>query len=169
MEIMKFDNVQDIRNEGFKGFRTAEELMESKCSPVPKVPGVYFVIRHNESPVIFLQKSIGGRFKGENPTVTIDELKNNWVKNSIVLNIGKAGGRDSKATLQSRLWQYMQFGMGKPIGHKGGRYIWQIKDSNKLIICWKELLNVEPVSIEKEYISKFKGIYGCRPFANLRD
>jgi len=29
----------------------------------------------------------------------------------------------------------MKFGQGSPTGHWGGRYIWQLEDYKKLIIC----------------------------------
>jgi len=39
----------------------------------------------------FLDESIGGHFKGKNPTVAVGTLENKWVDDALVLNIGKAG------------------------------------------------------------------------------
>ena len=63
----------------------------------------------------FLDQSIGGHFKGRNPTVTVAELQRAWVDAAIVFYIGKAGGTNSEATLRSRLRQYMQFGKRKTV------------------------------------------------------
>lgn len=65
----------------------------------------------------------------------------------------------------------MQFGQGEPIGHWGGRLIWQLKDAKDLIVCWKVLgKDEEPREVEKEMIQAFKkGHDGKRPFANLQD
>ena len=166
---MKFDSIEDLRSHGFKGFRTIEELQESACSPVPSYQGVYLIVRVVDQDPIYLNASIGGHFKGKNPSVSIQELKDNWVNKAIILYVGKAGGSKSNATLKKRIWQYMQFGMGKPIGHWGGRYIWQIEGSNKLLVCWKESNGEEPILIESEIINKFSDIHNKRPFANLRD
>lgn len=70
----------------------------------------------------FLSHGTGGFFKGKDPNVSITELETNWVENTCVVYIGKAG-----TTLQKRLNQYLKFGNGQNIGHWGGRYIWQIK------------------------------------------
>ena len=63
----------------------------------------------------------------------------------------------------------MKFGQGKPVAHHGGRYIWQIKDSEELVVCWKSLENGKnPRQLEAEMIHEFKKKYGKLPFANLK-
>jgi hypothetical protein len=99
----------------------------------------------------------------------IDELKSNWVENSLVVYIGKAGSETSKATLNSRLKQYFGFGQGKNIGHWGGRLIWQLKNSADLIVCWKPLPTDDPRTFENQLIKKFVSEFSKRPFANLAD
>jgi|TARA_B100001971_G_C18217322_1_gene554743 hypothetical protein len=163
---MLFDNINEIKEFGFKGFEAVDTLMMYKCSQIPKQKGIYFVLNNNFTPS-FLQKSVGGHFKKRNPTVPVSELKENWVDESLVVYIGKAGGANSKATLQSRLKQYMRFGEGEPVGHWGGRLIWQLANHRDLIICYKPLLNTEPREEEKNLILKFEAIYGIMPFANL--
>lgn len=121
-----------------------------------------------EKPV-FLEKSVGGFFKGSDPTVPVQELHDNWVDGPIVLNIGKAGGGGGSATLRSRLKQYMDFGAGKPVGHRGGRFIWQLAVADKLQVCWMPTPNEEPKIVEGRLIQAFKLRYGKRPFANLQD
>jgi hypothetical protein len=55
------------------------------------------------------------------------------------------------------------------IGHWGGRYIWQLSNSDNLIICWKPTKQ-DARDVESEMIEQFKREHnGCRPFANLKD
>ncbi len=151
--------------EDFQGFKTVKELKENGFNIIPDKKGVYLVLFKKDQPV-FLNKSIGGHFKGRDPTVPIEKLESNWIPNEEIIYIGQAGGNGSKATLRKRLKQYIQFGSGKPVGHWGGRLIWQLKDSDELIIAWKETLQ-DPYIVESNIINKFKEKHGNRPFANL--
>jgi hypothetical protein len=152
---------------GFKGFVDIAKLKTTSCNTIPQEKGVYVILRESTGKPVFLKESIGGHFKEQNPTVSEEELKNNWVENTIVVYIGKAGGTNSNATLFSRLRQYIHFGQGKPVGHWGGRYIWQLKDSDNLIIAWKPLNKEEPEEVETQLMQEFRNIYRKRPFANL--
>ncbi|MFV0226042.1 hypothetical protein OBJ96_13220 [Empedobacter falsenii] len=142
---MNFNSIDDIKKAGFTGFKKMSELFIDSSS-IPKSKGIYLVL---------------------NPNVSIDELKANWVDNSLVVYIGKAGSETSKATLNSRLKQYFGFGQGKNIGHWGGRLIWQLKNSSDLIVCWKSLPNDDPRTLESQLIKKFIDKFSKRPFANL--
>ena len=163
---MNFE-IDDLKKYGFQCFKAISSLKSYGYDEIPKEKGVYMVIRESKAPIIFINESIGGHFKGKNPTVSIEELNTQWVNNTFVLYIGKAGGMNSKATLRSRLRQYLEFGKGRDIGHWGGRYIWQIQESDNLLIAWKPLLNEEPESVETTLINEFRSKYGKRPFANL--
>jgi len=61
----------------------------------------------------------------------------------------------------------MRFGNGKPVGHWGGRLIWQLKNNQNLIICFLLLPATEPIDLEKYLILNFESKYGKMPFANL--
>lgn len=160
---------KDLEVNGFVGFKTMQELMANNAC-VPKEKGIYVVIRESNNNPTFLIQGTGGFFKGSDPNVSIDVLKNEWVEDTDIIYIGKAGGAGSKATLFSRIGQYLKFGQGKNIGHKGGRYIWQLSDSRSLIICWKVLNNEDPKNVEYDMIQNFKQNHqGKRPFANLKD
>lgn len=95
-------------------------------------------------------------------------LKLNWVADANVLYIGKAGGPNSKSTLRKRIGQYLRFGQGKKIGHWGGRYIWQLSNSDELRIAYKTLPGEDPAITEKAMITEFQRLYGKKPYANLR-
>lgn len=156
--------LNELKGKGFHGFISIQKLMEDDGC-IPEKKGVYIVLRENTKVPDFLTTGTGGFFKRKDPNVTIEELKRNWVNDSQIMYIGQTG-----ATLKSRLKQYLNFGQGKAVGHKGGRYIWQLKDSRSLLICWKELPDQDPREIEKQMILDFKKAHdGQRPFANLQD
>ena len=165
---MDFNNIDDIKKAGFTVFKKMSELFIDSSS-IPKIKGVYLVLNPNFKKAEYLQIGTGGHFKGKNPNVTLDELKSNWVDNSLIVYIGKAGSETSNATLHSRLKQYFGFGQGKNIGHWGGRLIWQLKNSADLIVCWKSLPNDDPRTFENQLIRKFVSEFSKRPFANLAD
>jgi hypothetical protein len=161
---MNFNTKQDLIDSGFEGFVSIKDLWIDK-SMIPKEMGVYMIL-NTKNDVEFINPGVGGFFKGKDPNVDILTLKEKYVK-SLVVYIGKAGGSSSKATLFSRLGQYLSFGLSKNVGHYGGRYIWQIKNHSNLVVCWKTLSSEEPIFIEKELLSFFKEEYSKLPFANL--
>jgi len=163
---MNFNDRKEIEKHGFKGFKTVADLWMDK-SPIPKIKGVYLIIDPNFEKTEFLTTGVGGFFKGKDPNVAVNELSFNLVPNSQVVYIGKAGSPTGKATLNSRLGQYLRFGETKNVGHWGGRYIWQIKNHSDLIFCWKPTPTDDPREIEKQLLSKYIKDFGKRPFANL--
>jgi hypothetical protein len=162
-----FLNIDSLRQKGFVGFQTKGELYND-CACIPKVPGIYLVLFISKLGPSFLEIGCGGFFKGKNPNVPVSELRSRWVSETPVIYIGKAGGRDSKATLNSRLKQYFAFGQGKPVGHYGGRYIWQLANPKELVVCWRPIQTEEPRDIEAVLISDFVTEFGRMPFANLK-
>lgn len=158
---MKFQTIEEVKNSGFEGFVPIEHLRQDK-SVIPSGAGVYIVVRATKTAPRFLSEGTGGYFKGKNPNVSIEELQANWVDDTCVLYIGKA------TSLRKRLKQYIDFGEGRSVGHRGGRYIWQLEDADQLLLCWKETPNEDPKSVESAWISSFKSFYGVRPFANLQ-
>ena len=149
-----------IESAGFAGFMPVVELRDSKTESVPDVPGVYMVLRDSVERPDFLVRGSGGYFKGKDPNVPLSELCANWVEGANVLYIGKA------KSLRKRISQYLRFGDGRPVGHWGGRYIWQLADASELLFCWKEV-DGDPDDVETELICAFREAYGSRPFANL--
>ena len=127
---------QALMDDGFEGFVPIKDLWIDK-SMIPKQMGVYMVL-NMEPNVEFINPGVGGFFKGKNPNVDIPQLKEKYVDSTVVY-IGKAGSSSSKATLFSRLGQYLGFGQTKNIGHYGGRYIWQLRYSSKLILAFKKV------------------------------
>lgn len=163
---INFSNLDSITDYGFTGFKSIQEL-RSNTSLIPTKKGVYLVLNPSPDKKEFLIPGVGGFFKGRNPNVSKEELIRNYVIGTQVLYIGKAGGKTSSATLNSRIGQYLKFGEGKNIGHWGGRLIWQIKHREELEICWKVTPKEEPRELEKKLIGEFMNQFGARPFANL--
>lgn len=163
---MNFNSLDEIKQAGFEGFKTMQELFASS-SQLPAKKGVYLILNLDKELPSFLEVGSGGFFKGKNPNVTIDELKRNWVDTALVVYIGKAGSDTSSATLKSRLRQYFGFGQGKNIGHWGCRLIWQLASFQNLVVCWKTLTNEDPRTYEGKLIRDFVSQFGFRPFANL--
>ena len=164
-----FKTIENLQQAGFVGFIPIADLWED-CSAIPRTKGVYMVVRTTTVAPEFLKQGSGGFFQDKDPNVPLDILRANWVNDTCVIYIGKAGGVSSSATLHSRLKQYLQFGQGKAVGHRGGRYIWQLKDAADLLFCWMSLPSDDPIDIEINLIRTFKERYnGMRPFANLKD
>jgi hypothetical protein len=92
-------------------------------------------------------------------------LQRKWVKGCEVLYIGKGDN------IQRRLKQYIEFGSGKPIGHWGGRYIWQLKDSAHLLVAWMPCGSDETAAMmEARLLRRFKDEHdGQLPYANIAD
>jgi hypothetical protein len=161
-----YQEIADIKKEGFVGFKTIRELWQD-MSAVPKEKGIYLIINPTMSLPEFLVKGSGGFHKQRDPNIPIASLSEHWVKESRVIYIGKAGGKKSPVTLRKRLGQYLEFGKGKPVGHYGGRLIWQLQHHPELLVAWKVTPTADPREEERKLISKFEAFYNQLPFANL--
>lgn len=159
------DTAISLKNFGFKGFIKIQQAIDDK-KLIPEEKGVYIIYKEESEPS-FTTVGTGGFFNGKDPNVSKEILVENWVEETPVLYIGKAGGLDSRATLQSRLNQYFNFGQGKKVGHWGGRFIWQIKNPYQLKVCWLPTPNHNPREVEKALILFFILEFEKRPFANL--
>ena len=169
IESNDLTSISGLRDLGFQGFRRIANLRGEGMDGVATEPGVYLVVRCSVSPPRFLAVGTGGHFKGQDPNVPISRLTEEWVSGALVLYVGQTGS-NSKGTLRTRIRELIRFGEGVPIGHKGGRLVWQLQEAEKLQICWRTLQHDNPRGIEKELIRTFKTFHeGRRPFANLRD
>ncbi|MEO3403810.1 hypothetical protein AAFN85_07890 [Mucilaginibacter sp. CAU 1740] len=160
-----FKSIEKLKEINFEGFKSIKELKEN-IDLIPQRPGVYLVLNLNQSVPEFLAIGTGGHFKSKNPNKDLNYLKAKWINDTHVVYIGKAGGNNN-STLRSRLKLYLDFGNGKPVGHYGGRLIWQLAHSPNLIICWKVLNDENPRDVEKQLILDFSNQFGSKPFANI--
>ena len=164
--MIDFNNIASLKQNGFTGFKTVKELWEDRTD-IPREKGVYLILNPAYKNTEFISPGVGGFFKGKNPNVLPEELKRNLVPDSLTVYIGKAGSPTGSATLFSRLGQYLKFGQGKKVGHWGGRYIWQLKNHEDLIFCWKPTPDDDPRAVEIKLIKSYQDSFGMRPFANL--
>ena len=154
----RFDR-EDLEAAGFAGF-VAVKSLEKGCLKVPDSPGVYVVLRFGDAEVAFLEQSVGGAFKGRNPTLPIERLTTEWVRETPAVYVGSAGN------LRRRIDELVRFGRGEPIGHWGGRVLWQIADHDELVVAWQ--IAEDPVGREAALLTAFREQHGRLPFANLR-
>lgn len=164
IKVTSLSSEAELKQLGFTGFVPIKSIIKD-YSILPSTRGVY-VMLYPLSKSQFIEISSGGAFKGRNPNVLIDVLYDNWVEKTSIIYIGKIGGEVSRATLRARLKQYFRFGQGEAVGHCG-RYIWQLKNTQDIIVCWKEMPKEEPRTFEKQLIATFVKQFGKRPFANL--
>ena len=158
---MFFQSITQIKDAGFSGFKSVEDLYHVGYDSIPERGGVYLILRMSESKPVFIPKGTGGCFKGKEPNVSVGELKAHWVDGTCVMYIGQS------TNLRKRLRDYMRFGHGKNVGHYGGRYIWQLSNCDDLVVCWKPTDN-NPCMEEKRWMQEFVDYYGSLPFANLQ-
>lgn len=165
---MNTAEMEQLKNNGFCGFKTVAELREN-INVVPELTGVYVLLRPNDDEPVFLENGTGGFFKKKNPNVALPKLSAKWVKDTSIVYIGKAdiSPKTGERGLRTRLREYLDFGQGLNIGHWGGRYVWQLKDSVKLIVCWKRV-DGNAEQVERQMIMAFQAEHGKYPFANLR-
>jgi len=157
----------------FINYQTVKELKTTNFDwgAIPSAQGVYVVVYSSMKKPSYLSKGLGGFFKKMDPNVPVGILKQNWVNfepgDDSIVYIGKAGGGNTRETLKRRIRTYIRFGNGKPSPHRGGRYIWQLVNSDSLRVYWKE--SDDPVKEEKIMLLEFKIKHENRlPFANLR-
>jgi hypothetical protein len=162
MQTLHRFGVEGFRANGFEGFVTVDDLRGGTAAKVPSVPGVYVVFRVTTEDPTFLQESVGGRFKGKDPTVAIGILEARWIPRAELLYVGKAD------VLSRRIRELSEFGRGRPIGHWGGRFLWQVEGSGAFVVAWLETPDRDPREVEVELLATFREEHGGRqPFANI--
>jgi hypothetical protein len=158
--------IDGLRDVGFSGFVRFASLPSSR---VPEGSGIYVVVRPTSAGVpAFLDRSPAGWFKGKDPSITLARARDNWVDGTEVVYIGKAdGGITARRGLRKRLEEFRRHGVGDPVGHWGGRLVWQLADHEELLVCWKEN-DGDSEAVESRYLEAFVADFGVLPYANLK-
>jgi hypothetical protein len=76
--------------------------------------------------------------------------------------------RAAGTATQVEYGQDLAFGEGKPVGHWGGRYIWQLAGSWEFRVAWRETCGEEPRIVESRLIAELRRATRTLPFANLK-
>jgi hypothetical protein len=153
----RFDQ-QHLSQLGFVGFERLSALPKG-CGHLPASPGIYAVLAYPPARHGFLERSVGGRFKGRDGTVPIDALVARWIDDAGLLYVGRSN------SLRRRVDELARYGRGEPIGHRGGRYLWQLAEHDELRVAWHGI--VDSVQAEREFLDDFEAQFGQLPFANL--
>lgn len=169
MAKLKHFTVPELASEGFKGFRTFQDIRQ-QFTPhdggIPRSPGVYLVLRANTAAPHFLAKGSGGSHKARKANVPVSELEANWVPAAAIMYFGKASRRANGGGLWDRIHEYSVAGQGRSHGHSGGESIWQLADAKDLLVAWKVVPDGTERELEEAMILAFRDKYGKIPFAN---
>lgn len=150
---------------GFHGFVPVSQLTSAE---VPEAPGVYAVLRVSDATPRFAPTSGAGRFRGKDPSVAAEVLAKRWIEGPEVLYIGKATtGSAGRRGLRRRVDELRRFAVGEPVGHWGGRFVWQLEDHDELLVAWNAT-EEDAAAVESRMLGDFVERYGVLPFANLR-
>ena len=152
---------------GFMGFATVDQLRCGQLQQVPNGPGVYAVVVPDGYVPEFQLLNTGGQTRGQDPTVSVETLKRNWVNTSRIIYFGKAGGHSTNRGLNARIRELLKFGEGRRVSHRGGRYLWQLSESEGFLIGWLTLRGLEPRQFERSLLQLFVHLHRRLPFANL--
>ena len=154
---------RDLEAVGFVGWLSWAALRTSRLAELPRSPGSYVIYRDAATAPRFVAVGAGGHFKGRDPNVTVETLQAEWVAGAHAVYIGKA------SELRSRLRTYANFGAGRPVGHYGGRYIWQLADAHELLVAWRALPTADLARADEvALLGHFRELHGGDwPLANL--
>ena len=158
-----FGSVAALRAAGFDGFVSIADLRRSGSLEVPVENGVYLVLRLSPEAPAFMERSAGGHYRGEDPSLKIEALTEKWVPGAIVLFIGRAAGTGVRGKLQQRIKRYVRFGQGAAIAHDGGHLAFQLRDHSRLLVAWKATPDAELDQARLQLA--FTEHYGAPPFA----
>jgi hypothetical protein len=147
---------QHLENAGFVGFIP---ILGELGARLPSEPCTYVVVWGGPGAPMVTSRSTGGFFKGKNPRVDVLMAQAKLVPDCPTLYIGRAGNGQSRVELLAR------FGRGEPVGHWGGRYLWQLDQQEHLLVAWRT--EADPITAESELLDEFEFEYGQLPYANL--
>jgi len=148
---------------GFEGWVAVSAVRRELVAPGTQ--GIYLLYREADTVPEFLERSPAGTHKGKDPTEDRAVLADRWVRGAHVVYIGKAD-LTGTTSLQKRLWDYIRQGRGRSAGHWGGRYAWQLADSQDILAAWR-VTATSPRREEEELRARFVTRFGKLPFANL--
>lgn len=161
---MVSSQIDGINLAGFSEPITIAQLRRTCYTGIPKSPGIYLIVRTQDRRPCFLPEGRGGWFKDKDPSYPLDVVEANWVEVAHVMYVGMTKARKG---LKGRLGCFFEFGRGRSVGHRGGRLLWHLPDSEKLWVQWRTCPATDADQAESAAIASFKAVYDARrPFAN---
>lgn len=145
----------------YPSISTLEELHYTNCNTLPCQPGIYRVLVPEKVPVTFIESPHNS--SAESYPIVLLEQKYDLCADKSVLYIGKANGRGG---LRQRVRQYIKYGWGAAVNHKGGRAVWQVENFPILLLDYEVCEDCE--QREHELLAAFKRENGVYPLANWR-
>ena len=127
-----------------------------------KYKGIYIIVCPKSfQDICFDECSKAGRYKGKNPTITVEKLESKWVNSAEILYIGK-----SETSVGKRMRQHIEFWYGEAVPAWGGRIIAQLRNFGNLEV-WYYPCEI-PKDMEHTLLKEFESRYKQLPFANFK-
>ena len=152
---------EHARAAGFTGFVTVGECMKRglPSRDPSSTSGVYLLC----APPGFRPEIIPPDEARERGNVFFpwptEPLAQKWVGDAEIVYIGKS------TNLRRRLRELIRHAQGRTTNHTGGEIVWQLRGSERLIVCWRRA--ERPREFESSLIQSFKSSHkGKLPFAN---
>ncbi len=141
--------------------------LEKDLKQVIEKPGIYRIFWKDGEMPEFRTDICGGT--RNDPVKDLKKLEDKWVDGECCIYIGKVEYGKRRRTLRIRISELIKYGRRSGNNHRGGRYMWQIRDIwDHVTIEWEKCEECEnPKEKEKKLLADFKKKYGKLPFANL--
>ena len=157
------DSRRGLIEAGFQGFAKLVFLQEAFHKQVPKVAGLFAIVRESDSPPEFLELPQARALPPNAWRVDTEHLRNRWVPDSSVLYLGAAGPDHRDHSLRdaiSRL-DWPSIHQTSALTHHG-QLIWYLRGSQELEAAWC----TEPSLSLEEALAAFAESHGRVPFGN---
>lgn len=149
----------------YKQHKTTVKDLYQRIKELPDTCGIYIIVAPKDKKIEFISSSTAPEtYKGNNllyGSITLQEKFNNGDKE--ILYIGKTTCREG---LRKRLGNYIKYGYGHEVTHRGGRALWQIKNSGDLTVYYYECENAS--ELKRKLLKEYKNKYNVLPVANRR-
>lgn len=149
----------------YKKHKTTVKELLKKLNELPDTCGIYIIEASTNQKIEFLPTTTAPEtYKGKNLLYDIDILQEKYNSgDKEILYIGKTTCRQG---LRNRLGSYIKYGYGQEVAHRGGRAIWQIKNSGDLTVYYYECEDAN--GLEQKLLKEYKNKYNVLPVANHR-
>ena len=163
--------IDDLQADGFVGFVPLAAFEKPfVMGDGPDVEGVYVVLRESAVRPTFREDT---HRKPRSKIYTAAQAEAEWVDGSQMLYVGKGPlrkpRRGRRQGLAQRINEMRAHGHDGGANHYGGKLLWQIEDTDSLLIAWKVLIEGTADDVETALIRRFmdQAESGRTPYANI--